>query len=1149
VSPPQSTALFVKSLLLVQKPPIVHPDGRALYGYRVEEHRYQTLQERVRNEFAALRAGSASPEAAAGFVLYAAETWRRSEDVTRWNSWKCVFDGLGVEEVPLTELYPAVRDGLRYWKRSLRRFGGRNRYVATLVCEGGLPLHLLRTDGSRFRRYFRKLLADVRDFGLDVDRLARTAEAAADDLPASLRLEQIYGLATDLVAEIWRAHERLVGNPADPIATLDHLDPSWRDRLPLKLDDAIAHDLLHNLLRDVDEVAKDRSAVPRVLRWLEEHEDGWRLRARMETPNQTTAAKFTELLTGGTKELPKHARLALATGTTTNQPFGTLYRNGEVQVAVERSAPHRAEVSDAAAARSLQLVIDAAATRAAETLTVQVPRGHELSASQPWVFGAKNATTGHARLLADGSCRTKQDEVLVALPIGVRAAVAPGGEWRSLGSLRELAREVFVCRGQLLLTDDDGDTWRVATAQPVDEELEFWLCGGRYAIGTSPNLDVFAGPPRVLARNSAGDATAMPKHEVVWRPAVRGAAWRSGEAAALGVVDVRVLVDGATCLHRRIAVVPKSFACSIMPESEARGRVDWRGLDGATIRVQPTQGTSVVPAPNAARDQLSLVCETTGAAPTTLIAQIGWPGAQPIEATVAAPFRSAHFVTDDGVKLTNELVEFDELYQLRVQVVTGERGVRYDVIGELRNPRVDVGEANRKIAIDFPLREVEPGRHEADLRRLVEPMRRALRTAPDLDTHLLLRVERNDIQLPQPRLEVHRYAGNLKFEKSEGWVEYGAASRPTRDDPSARRVHAMPLWLPMQQETTLEPAPTPSPRWLFDPTSRAPGPWLLYGSHRGTPCTRTVLWTVPGEPATSASNAHQRAVLAQPDAQPAARRELYAALVDGSDEAAWMDLSALLARTANLPAASFMTLLHLPEHPPALVACMLGAKQDQRHLVFDLRNELPFEWSMLPLAAWTAGVASWIERRRRQYESHGIPATETPEFLTLDAQALLNRLPSTDQALSTVLRTTLHHLLPGITEPELVTQLRHPRTRPMRAASVEGRWQEARRRLAEVPREQWPKSQDINEWAKSHPDSALHLPCFVDGDDLEQYRSIARAPWIAACASAAGVQMTAMLTMQLLQARAFDPEWFDAAHTFYLAVALADSPLFQASNP
>lgn len=1146
MTPTPSLAHFVESLLGIQKPPIVHPDGRALYGYRVEGDRYQTLQELVRNEFVKIRDGSASPKAAAGFVLYAAETWRRSEDAGRWNSWAIVLDSLGVGDVPIVELYPAVRVGLYHWKRSLRRFGGRNRYVATLVCEGGLPLHLVKTDGSRFRRYFRKLLADVRDFGLDVDRLARTAETVAYELPASLRLEQIYGLATDLVAEIWRAHERLAGAPSDPIATLDHLDPSWRDRLPLKLDDAIAQHLLRNLLQDVDEVAKDRSAVPRVVRWLEEHEDGWRLRARMDTPSQTTAAKFTELLTGETKDLPKHARLAVATGTTTNQPFGTLYRSGETRVAVERSAPHRAEVSDAAAAGSLNLVIDAAATREAETLTVQVPRGHELSPSQPWVFGAKNTTTGQARLLADGSCRTKHDEVLVAVPVGVRAAVAPGGEWVSVGSLRALARELFVCRGEVRLSDDD-DTWRVATAQPIDEELEFWLCGGRSAISTSAKLEVFAGPPRVLARNSAGDATAMPKHEVVWRPAVRGAAWRSGEAAARGVVDVRVLVDGTTFLHRRIAVVPQSFACSIMPESEQRGRIEWRGLDGATIRVQTTQGTLVAPAPNAARDRLSLLCETTGEAPTTLIAQIGWPGAQPIEATIAAPFRSAHFVTDDGVKLTNELVEFEELYQLRVQVVTGERGVRYDVIGELRNPRVDVGGANRKITVDFPLREVEPGRHEADLRRLVEPMRRALRTVPDLDTYLLLRVERNDIQMQQPRLEVHRYAGNLRFEKSEGWVDYGASSRLLRSDPSAQSVHAMPLWLPMQREIELGSAPTPNPSWLFDPTSRAPGPWLLYGTHRGRPCTRPVLWTVPGEPGTSSSNAHQRAVLAHPDAQSTARRELYAALLDGSDEPAWMDLYALIARTASLPAASFMTLLDLPEHPAALVACLLGAKQDHRQLVFDLRDELPFEWSMLPLTAWIAGIESWSQRRRQRYDALGIPATDALEFLTLDAQASLNRLPTTDRALPLVLQTVLHHSLPGIAEPEVVTKLRHPDTWPMCAATVQGRWEEALRRLAGT--ERWPVMQDLNEWSKSHPSAAMQLQCFVDGDDPPYHRSIARAPWIAACATAAGVQLAPMLTMQLLHARAFDPEWFDAAHEVYLAIALAKSPLLRASKP
>lgn len=1146
MSHPPSVALFVKSLLLVQKPPLVHPDGRALYGYRVEGDRYQTLQERVREEFAAIRGGSASPETAAGFVLYAAETWRRSEDVTRWNSWKCVFDGLGVEDVPLTELYPAVRAGLRYWQRSLRKSGGRNRYVTTLVCEGGLPLHLVRTDGSRFRRYFRKLLADVRDFGLDDDRLARTAENAADDLPASLRLEEIFGLATDLVAEIWRAHERLDGAAGDPVAALDHLDPSWRDRLPLKLDDAIAHDLLRNLLKDVHEVAAERSAMPRVLRWLEEHEDGWRLRARIETPNQTTAAKFTALLAGSTDSLPKHARLALATGTTTNQPFGTLYRHGEVQVSVERSAPHRAEVAHAAAAGDLLLVIDAALTRAAETMTVQVPRGQALSASQPWVFRAKDATTGHARLLADGSCRTKHEEVLVAVPVGVRADVATGGEWRRVGSLRDLAREVFVCRSEVRLTDDDGDTWRIATAQPIDEELELWLCGHRHAIGSSAQVEVFAGTPRVLARDSNGDAAAIPKYDVVWRPAIRGAAWRSGSAPARGVVDLRVLVDGATCLHRRVAVVPQTFAYRIVTESAVRGRVEWRGLDGATIHVDPAPGTSIAPTAHATHDDLTLLCETTGEAPTHLRLRIGWPGTQPIEATIAAPFRSAHFVTDSGVKLTNGLVALDDLYQIRVQVVTGESSVRYGVVGELRSLNGDVRSANKIIAVDFPLREIEPGRHEADLRRVVEPMRRALRTVPDLDTHMLLRLERNDIQQGRPQLVVHRYAGTLKLDKAEGWVEYAASSQLLSKEPLAHGVRAMPLWLPQQRETELAPAPTPTPTWLFDPASRAPGPWLLYGTHKGVPCTRPVLWTVAGVPTAPTGNAHERAVLAQPDHQPAARRDLYAALLDGTDEAAWTDLYAIVARTAHLPAASFMTLLELPRHPAALVACLLGASQANYDLVFSLRDELPFEWSMLPMSAWFAGFASWSMRRRRHFETAGLLPDEVAECLIGDVRRMLAFVPATEGALRLVMQTMCHLHFPNVAVPDVVAKVGHPSAWPLCASNVHHLWHAALLRLSGTPR--WPVMQGLNDWAKTQPTAARKVPCFVDGDAHPYHRSVARAPWIAACAASADAVLDPLVAMQLLHARAFDPEWFDAAHEAYLAIAIASSTLFQGAR-
>ena len=71
------------------------------------------------------------------------------------------MDGLGQSDVEPPELYPIVRAGLQYWKRPLRTLGGKNRYVATLVCEGGLPMHLVRESGTRFRRYFRELVAHL----------------------------------------------------------------------------------------------------------------------------------------------------------------------------------------------------------------------------------------------------------------------------------------------------------------------------------------------------------------------------------------------------------------------------------------------------------------------------------------------------------------------------------------------------------------------------------------------------------------------------------------------------------------------------------------------------------------------------------------------------------------------------------------------------------------------------------------------------------------------------------------------------------------------------------------------------------------------------------------------------------------------------
>ncbi len=177
------------------------------------------------------------------FCLFAAEAWRRHHEAGPWK-WQTVLREVDAAGIEHSTLVGWVERGLRYWRRKLIVNSSGREFLLTIACEGGLPLNLLRREGSGLRRYFRALLEELPRYDkVSVELGRELAERLRDRLPSGLRQEVVYQLSGKLITTIWDLQAQVVGN-SDPIGALNRLKLDWRDDLPLSLGDTVTEVLL-----------------------------------------------------------------------------------------------------------------------------------------------------------------------------------------------------------------------------------------------------------------------------------------------------------------------------------------------------------------------------------------------------------------------------------------------------------------------------------------------------------------------------------------------------------------------------------------------------------------------------------------------------------------------------------------------------------------------------------------------------------------------------------------------------------------------------------------------------------------------------------------------------------------------------------------
>ena len=468
------------------------PTGQPLYRYRVRSSEFQELRDLLRRQLSerVFDRGRVEPAMAMAFCLWAAEWWRREYEEGPWSWWPLLADLGRVDLAPGEPHYFKLQDvvarGLEAWGRQVLRVGSSRAFLATLACEGGLPMKIIVRGQTHLRSYLKGVLEEYRLFGSAGIPLAELAERVRDRLPKTWRQDVVYQLSGELIAEVWKL-QRELGDTEKPVVDLDRIRPDWRDELPLRVTDDVARTLLNGLLLDAAEVARGgRIRVRWTVQLMPDGEDLWELRGCFDLPTTIAAEAFRRLFAGNhDTELPQRFDLGVQTR---RRPFVPLALATLMQATdrgrffgLERlSAADRVQTAGVTHARALVARTPESALR-----SDSFPGATGMS-DLPWVFAptdlsvAADRASQTYRLVGQGSLKRREAWVLVAVSDETVAELEENGEARAVGSIRnETGRCVYHVSGQVTFVSPDGSRTVIATGAASDSDSAEYRLEGR----------------------------------------------------------------------------------------------------------------------------------------------------------------------------------------------------------------------------------------------------------------------------------------------------------------------------------------------------------------------------------------------------------------------------------------------------------------------------------------------------------------------------------------------------------------------------------------------------------------------------------------------------------------------------------------------
>ena len=1089
--------------------------------YRVTSDELIALRESLTetvNEFGELR----TTIDFATFCLFGAEWFRRNYEDSSW-SWETIYQGLDWQVQHIERLKPnitkVVAAGLKWWGIEIVRLELSRRFLATLICQGGLPIHSLRRDGGRLTRFMKACLRERERF--PGSPIGQIVDDQAYILPLSFRNPDFQFLAGRLIEIISKLRSLSDNHSESGMSRKEFLDRNksdWALSLPLRVEESESLSLIISLL-DEAKAKVFQDAPFSIATRLEQPESVARLVRVLEFPptisNDELRRQFN---VSPSNEL--HPRLLVflnCGGKQTSCLSVTLGRDGTTfHIArTDRSSTTIFNSTD-----SIRLILKFAGEEIGQCSPVG---GDELSDS-PWVFNDRDPNT----LVGIGGVRSREPSLLVAYPQAC-ALEMTDGEFQILENLvrdRKIARISGTCTLRL----DEG-IYRIRSKCSKSQASVYELWGKQLRLGDAHDF-VWLGIPTIneVTVGEHSIRNSIPQNRIQWRSA-RNPIWRPLSDKCLGLVWLRVIDDGEVKFQNRITILPSDFSVSIKPDlnSKDSGTIEMRNLGSATLEFQPVDGK--IPSVDSAGRLHRVRVTVSGAQPGLLRCRIRFSQETDCEVFLVCPTRSMRLVdAANRTLLNNPLIPVDQLGGVTLRVVLPDH--KEVSIYELENWQFLETTHLTKLGSVSELNLASISNYAAGvLAQSDEPDSKVsfgIVIGNEFKSVFQWSVSRYSKYLEKSDLSIanSNLADSTFFSLPADLVE---RFREDRDEVLLSVLPMHSISTPMPESTVCN---TGDGVFRIDHKNYSPGFYLVVGHTKNSgeavrPIRLAVkVSEIPQNNLAGLSREERFCSvlnLRSKTERKSKWREFCSELASDFDHPGWKNVDEILDTNKSLamPITTFEVLAALTCNHDAIVRTAFARVQD--NWFWDSMEQLPFLWSLVPVSSWIRGAQKSIEFVRLKLSSNGIDEAEIRGLIESQKTQFAEVAPARIRGLASI--------LPALHEARIDIPI-HLLGRFFDRNPIDTRNVEMARLI---------KQHDRYDTRRSWPNLRLNLPEFM-AEKLRRISNLSvqgrfknewamlNAPAIAALHCMYDLEASEELVGQIKRLKGIDPDWFNVAN-------------------
>jgi hypothetical protein len=936
------------------------PDGRPLYAYKLTAEEIAALKEPLVKALG--WAGSTCLDTrwcSQAFVAIASNWFRTWRGEGAWGyAPLCAELGLQYRQEHWHSVTAGIREGLGRWGRRVRRSeSGSDEYLASLICEGGLPLRAM--GGGRWLNQWLQGALDLAARGIAPDQ-ASAQEAWR--VPNMFR-GHLIPVAAELVGHLHRIKQDLAASVhragLDAIAWLDLNRSGWRDALPVDMADDDARTLIERVVRRAERGA---TADIEVRRGLVQSDEGlWDFTIALALDGHIEHARLPSnlgpKLAGKlrAKIKPTGGLLAFVTG-----DLAILEAYEEDEVRWWRARPLR-RIADLPCPAGLR--IDLAIESDGVPLGNFILPGAEGLSPEPIAFLADMEAPDRLNLIARGSHTTRLPHLMIAVPRECESRFEiVSGCVQSFGRTRDFDLGLYRLEGELRV-DQDGQTFRWRTAAEGETLATLEIDGE-----TQPDVRGLAWrqPLRLWVREGSSRRQ-VKSGEVRWRP-TRGGPWRSWPATSpRGDVVFVIIRDNVAVSRVTTGVAPPGFSTRLVPERHRALAI--AGLEGAAAMIAETVNTDRV-------NDLMIV-DRSGATENHFTLDAVWPDGTCWRAELYDRTARPRFTDTSGSELP-----------------PGWRGC-IDALFGVYAACPDQGKLTLELAPASSKRCITRAvRGETPLYAFSEDLRALLATSSRLDATVRLEW----VGVGARRAEIGLFDVALEARDGEVWPSYVDLTSLAESGVARVTLLATPLAYPADEYVLHDGPPDAYRMRRFELPITAPGgPWLVYG--RVDDRFRVRPRAIFTRPVSDGRRTRLLNLVLSSDS-PMRRQSLSQLLQSGEITDQELDdaRQLIVSFQPRTPLQSLDLAVALIAATEAAVRVLATCSEREVDSVLALEQEMNFLWCVTPVQSWRA---AFERRKKRLLKLMGaLPAEDAARYAGEEVDTILQAIVARQPALA-----------------------------------------------------------------------------------------------------------------------------------------------------